>query len=302
MQAIVLRRILLSVVSLVLGLLFSPAHAQDHFSLAEELRKPEVKLVVLEFYASYCMPCRAAVKDWDLMHQKYRAKGLRFVVVTLDEQGNCTDPGWSPDRVLCDKDRYWQKRYGVENLPQAFLYSWQGELLSERAHVEQVEKAILRFFRETQPRMTIDQPEVVGDKYAIGSNPEWVRDYVRGEVRKSSKFDVVDEAAKALPKQTEGGQCSVSFPPNSDLRIKLFGDGEGNRQVTLTLEKDGCVLASSQQPYKGQGFREDADSLKWALREAVKEVLAAVTKVVLPAPMALQKPVVLPEQLALFAR
>ncbi|OGQ92970.1 MAG: hypothetical protein A2284_10765, partial [Deltaproteobacteria bacterium RIFOXYA12_FULL_61_11] len=121
------------------------ALAQDHFSLSEELVKPGVKLVVLEFYASWCMPCRAAVKDWDLLHQKYQAKGLRFVVVTLDEQGNCTDPGWSPDRVLCDKDRYWQKRYGVENLPQAFLYSWQGELLSERAHVEQVEKAILRF-------------------------------------------------------------------------------------------------------------------------------------------------------------
>ncbi|OGQ97184.1 MAG: hypothetical protein A2284_13290 [Deltaproteobacteria bacterium RIFOXYA12_FULL_61_11] len=48
----------------MLGLLFSPAHAQDHFSLAEELRKPEVKLVVLEFYASYCMPCRAANRNF----------------------------------------------------------------------------------------------------------------------------------------------------------------------------------------------------------------------------------------------
>lgn len=267
----------------VFALAGTPVFATPTIDLAAELAEPGVKLAVLEFYADWCAPCKAAVPKWRALHEKYRARGLRFFVVTDKASSGCSDPGWTPDRVLCDEGDRLKQDYGVTTLPQAFVYSWQGKLLVERAHVEQVEAVIERYFREQQYAMVVDEVEVIGDKFAISGNPAWVRDLATAEVTKRSKFDVVSSSAAPIPSGSSGS-CSLDLTPNSTLRIRLQGDAAGHRTLTLALEKDGCVKAQAQRAYTGKGLAEDPISIKRAMKDSAQELFASLLRVSSPLP------------------
>jgi len=46
-----------------------------------------------------------AVPRWKALHERYRGKGLRLIVVnTQDPEGQCMNPGWNPDEMVCDPD------------------------------------------------------------------------------------------------------------------------------------------------------------------------------------------------------
>ena len=78
-------------------------------------------MVAVEFFRKDCKPCRDAAPRWKALHDKYRDRGLRFVVVSLDDSGRCPNLGWSPDRELCDLTGEAAARMGVTALPAAFL-------------------------------------------------------------------------------------------------------------------------------------------------------------------------------------
>ena len=257
--------------------LFGISYASDKLDIAAELSDPEVKLVVVDFYATWCKPCMKAMPEWKKLHKKYRNKGLRFIVVSADENVCSKPPDWSPDLSLCDTNGVLQNKFEIRDLPTSLLFSWEGKLAMRSHAVAPVEEAVRNYFK-TQYKMTVDKVNVIGDKYAIGSNEEWVRDEVINRVRKRSKFDMVKGSAVSVPR-TKSDFCKADFPPNSVLRIKLTGDETGERFLSLSLEKDGCVKASSQKPYKGEGFREDKKSLRRAVKLAVVEMLSQVIRV-----------------------
>ncbi len=277
-----MRRIFFFIVVLFSFIAGSSQASNDTLDIQAELSRPGVKLVVVEFYATWCKPCMEAVPEWKRLHNKYGPKGLRFIVVSVGDNGQCSNPGWSPDRNICDVDDSIQAKWDVADLPQAFLYSWQGDLLAERAHVGPIKDAIKRFFRKTQLRLYVDEIDVIGDKYAIGSNPAWLKKHIVSEIRKQSKFDVL--SYRNLPDYELSDHCSASFPANSNLRIQLQGDDRDHRTITLEIEKDGCVLASSQKAYEGKGFEEDRNSLKVSAELAVTELLAKVIHIKKPKP------------------
>ncbi len=105
------------------------------------LNRPGVKLLAVEFYATWCTPCMEAVPRWKALHEKYRNQGFRLVVVnTLDPGGQCKSVGWNPDDYVCDLDGRIANAFGVGGgLPAAFLWSWQGNLLLRKGHIDAAE-------------------------------------------------------------------------------------------------------------------------------------------------------------------
>jgi thiol-disulfide isomerase/thioredoxin len=245
-----------------------------------ELSMPAVKLVVVEFYATWCKPCMEAVPKWKALHEKYRASGLRFIVVSAEGRETCAKPpDWSPDKSLCDENENIQKQFKVKGaLPQSFLFSWEGNIAMTSHTIEPVEDAINRYFRENHLKMIIDKVEVFGEKYAVSGNPEWLRSFIAGQVRDFTKLDVVASSETAIPKH-RADTCDRDFPPNSTLRITLHGDDRGNRQMAVALEKDGCILGSVTEPYRGSGLLEDVDSMKSAAVQAVRRLFGTLVSV-----------------------
>ena len=76
-----------------------PAAAQS-LDLRGWIDRPGVRLVAVEFYATWCKPCMEAVPRWKALHERYRDAGLRLIVVaTQDPEGQCANPGWNPDEM-----------------------------------------------------------------------------------------------------------------------------------------------------------------------------------------------------------
>ena len=61
------------------------ASADDRFDLRDWLRRPGVRLVVVEFYATWCKPCMRAVPRWKALHEKYADQGLVILGVHAPE-------------------------------------------------------------------------------------------------------------------------------------------------------------------------------------------------------------------------
>ena len=173
------------------------------------LDRSGVKLVAVEFYATWCKPCMAAVPRWKALHDRYRSQGLRLIVInTQDPNGACSAPGWAPDELICDLEGHIAEAMKVSNLPSAFLYSWQGNTLVERAHIEEVEREIEAYMLRN-PRVRVD-----------AKGQAALETIIRNELARKGKFTVVatkEEQALAAETRKLGYQSNYQ----SQGRCKL---------------------------------------------------------------------------------
>lgn len=95
------------------------------------------KWIYLDFWASWCTPCRLSFPWMQQMHARYQPKGLEIVAICLDRDA---DKGRhflareaSEFTVLWDQQADTAKRYGVAAMPSSYLIDPKGLLLSGHA-------------------------------------------------------------------------------------------------------------------------------------------------------------------------
>ncbi len=90
------------------------------------------RVVYLDFWASWCAPCRASFPWMRTLQDKYRAQGLQVVTIDLD-----SDPATgrkflqevnSSLPVIFDSKGSLAKQYGLEVMPTSFIYGRDGKL------------------------------------------------------------------------------------------------------------------------------------------------------------------------------
>ncbi len=261
-------------------LLTAQAHANTTLDVRGWLERPGVRMVAVEFYATWCKPCMDAVPKWKALHEKYARDGLRLIVVsTLDPDGNCQNPGWSPDEVVCDDEGTIAQAMGVGNrLPAAFLWSWDGSLLVRQGQVEAVEKQVERWMQEA-PRVAVE----VQKDHATAGRSEEIRALVRTELKRTDKLTLVstpeervklDEIKKqsADPRYDEDSQCELGkeLSPNSLLQVRITGKKKRFQLSLLSIER-GCLVASVSVQY-------NADKEEIVVAEAIAKLLGQVRK------------------------
>ena len=254
MGALLMKRLL---VTLLLVSLSSPAFAWENLDIKAELRRPGVRLVAVEFYADWCGPCKKAVPKWNKLHRKYKDRGLRLIVVSVGNAGSCVNPGWVPDKVVCDLDGSIQEAWGAGDLPQAFLFSWQGNMLVGHARYGSVEDAVRGYFRKA-PRILVDDPMDQHRKRV--RNGTALKELVRGNLTQLSKFDLVasekekaelrklrEDSSQANYDETQTCALGKEVSANSMLKVLLISIA---REQTLVLQlfsaETGCMVARSE--------------------------------------------------------
>ena len=254
----------------------APARAADDLRIGEWLGHPGVRLIAVEFYATWCKPCMAAMPRWKALQAKYRSQGLRVVMVnTQDPDGGCRSVGFVPDESVCDLRGRLSERFGLMGkLPAAFLWSWQGNLLVKKGHIDEVERAVATYLRGA-PRVIIDAGAGVSPVLTAAVS-ERLTD--GGKVLVLAGKDMV-AALKAARKQTQGLQfdaklqCKVGeeVPPNALLKVAWVGKG---KQAFLNLGlhdlRSGCLLQSASAPW-------DASPQRLA-REVVARLLSKLKR------------------------
>lgn len=110
------------------------------------------RVVLLEFWASWCIPCRKGFPFLDAVQAKNAAADLQVVAVTLETEDDAVAEfvaGFPGVRFLVGRDPSGKggEMFGVEAMPSAFLLDRDGKLLgrveggTEAAH-RQIEAAV----------------------------------------------------------------------------------------------------------------------------------------------------------------
>jgi len=95
------------------------------------------KVVYVDFWASWCEPCRRSFPWMRALHERYAQKGLAIVAIDLDHDRAAGEKFLAkypaPFRVAFDPDGKTAEAFGVEAMPTSFLISRDGRVLERHA-------------------------------------------------------------------------------------------------------------------------------------------------------------------------
>jgi len=127
--------------------------AMPAFSLADESGKRwngesmKGKVVLVDFWATWCGPCKEMFPILDKLHAAYSTKGFELLSVSIDEKRPDLDKFLKshkfPNPVLHDTAQTWAK-WGVRSIPAVFLVK-DGQIVAQwsgKAKKEALEEAI----------------------------------------------------------------------------------------------------------------------------------------------------------------
>lgn len=154
---------LLSVSALALDL----GQAAPEFTLPElnngnttHLTTYKNKVIYLDFWASWCAPCRLSFPLLNALHQKLKHQGFTVIAINLDEDKSKAEQFLKEIpidfTVLRDGSGEWADQYAIESMPTSFIIDQQGRIQYihhgfARADISDIEQKIAQLLEKKAP-------------------------------------------------------------------------------------------------------------------------------------------------------
>jgi peroxiredoxin len=92
------------------------------------------KVVLVNFWATWCPPCRKEMPDLEKLYERFRSKGLVILGIS-DEDATTVEPFIRERKVafpvLLDPGRKVNEMFVVEGIPKSFVYNRHGKLVAQ---------------------------------------------------------------------------------------------------------------------------------------------------------------------------
>lgn len=113
-------------------------------------------VVLIDFWASWCGPCRHANPHIVSLYEKYKDKGFKVYSVSLDKSKDKWIKAIAADKLSWDEHvsdlKFWgsdaAKVYGVNSIPATFLLDKEGKILAKNLKGPKLDKKLEEIFGE----------------------------------------------------------------------------------------------------------------------------------------------------------
>ncbi|MHC4540369.1 MAG: redoxin family protein [Planctomycetota bacterium] len=162
------------------------------------------KAVLLDFWATWCGPCRQAIPHLEALHKKYKNRGL--VVVGLNNERNHDKVKKFAEEqisyvVVLDADKQF-KEYGIRGIPAAFYIDREGKIRyreigfrpGREKEVEQKVRELLAIKEDVAavPKSPLQELPAVADEWKPPENPD--PDEILSEARADARARHYEDA------------------------------------------------------------------------------------------------------------
>ena len=114
---------------IALTLIGAPRASAENFL---DLTQYRGNVVVLDFWASWCAPCRRSFPWWNSMHAKYADDGLVIIGVNLDNDAESAQEflaEFPADfKIYYDTEKELARKFGVQAMPSTYIIGRDGEI------------------------------------------------------------------------------------------------------------------------------------------------------------------------------
>lgn len=132
----------------------APSFSVDSMNGAGKAAVSPGKVIIVDFWATWCEPCKKSFPKYQELYVKYKASGLEIVAISVDdEKGGVPDFAKSHGAkfpVGWDEGHKIAERWGPENMPSAYIVDKHGVIRhvhkgyrpGEEAEIEKEIKAL----------------------------------------------------------------------------------------------------------------------------------------------------------------
>ena len=112
------------------------------------------KVFLLDFWASWCVPCRFSNKQLVKLYSKYKEKGFEIVSVSLDDNTKAWKTAMKKDKITwlqVNDDKGWDAqsaaKWQIEAIPTSFLIDKDGNVVAINLEKQDLENRIRELLR-----------------------------------------------------------------------------------------------------------------------------------------------------------
>lgn len=121
----------------------------DEAGYSKVVASAKGKVVLVNFWATYCVPCRKEMPQLVALEAKLRAKGFQFVTISADEPEQLKDAAAYLDKVKAPAPVYVRKAKDDDKFVAAIDAKWSGALPASFLY-DKTGKKVRAFFGEVK--------------------------------------------------------------------------------------------------------------------------------------------------------
>jgi peroxiredoxin len=115
-------------------------HQQAEFALSDlqgktwTLKELRGQVVLVNFWATWCPPCRREMPDLEALYQHFKKQGFVVLAISDEDEGKVkpfVEGNGLTYPILLDPGRKVHLLYDIEGIPKSFVYDREGKLVAQ---------------------------------------------------------------------------------------------------------------------------------------------------------------------------